>query len=315
MKEKLVSIERGCFNFEGSANFFKKSNHILAGQIKEFSLDDLEFDGTSSSNPIKISEVEQEFLESNFVPLDIYCAEALYAELKNDLGFAWDVFNKTTFPRIYFVGSTLEKKNSIDHKKFYLCIDYPDGRFNNPVLSVCEDNEFDLSNDCLAVFKKSFIEKEELRIKEAAKEKKIRPWPSLSDCQSAVIERLKKENSEIKLKYGELEKKYKELLEKTELKSPNIVKPPFSDETIALLCKRVCDFDLSARIIHAIDDYEIIYLFQLICFSKTQLERIRNIYKKSIKEIIDFLESFDLTLETKLSPEEINFFWKKVEGK
>lgn len=317
-KGKTISVERDCFNFDGNKNFVKKINNLKAGQIKEFTLEDLEFNGTLSLDPIKISDVEKELLESNFVPLDIYCAQSLYKKLKDDLGFAWDLFNKAMLSNIYFVGSVLEKKDSNCQEKsnkFFLYITYPDNKFNNPVLSVCKDKEFDISKSCLAVFKKSFIEKEEVRIKEIAKEKKKHPWPTISECQATAIRLLKEENEKLKAKCGELEKINQELQKKYNKNVCKIIEPELSAEVIKLLCKRICDFDLGIRVIRAMEKTEIIYLFQLISWKQNDLEKIRNIRSVSINKIKVFLTENELELGTNFSQEEYNYFWKKVEEK
>jgi len=316
MDNKTISIKRGCFNFEGQENFAKKTNNLRAGQIKDFSLDDIEFNGTLSIEPIKVSEVEQEFVESNFVPLDIYCGQSLYEKLKDDYGFAWDVFNKAMFSKIYFVGSTLQKKDSSCQEKnslFYLCLSYPDNKFRNPILSICENGEFDLATSCLAVFKKSFIEKEEIRIKEMAKEKKFRPWPTLTECQATVIRLLREENKKLKTRCCELENAQKELQDKYNKDVYKIIKPQLNAEVIDLLCKRICDFDLGVRITRAMEKHEIIYLFQLISWKNDDLKKLQNINRISLQKIESFLAEHNLSLGTNFFHEEYNFFWKKIE--
>lgn len=323
MGNKTISIKRGCFNFQGAENFVKKVNNLKAGQIKDFTLEDIEFNGTLSINPVSISEVAQEFVESNFVPLDIYSGQSLYQEIKNDLGFAWDVYNKALLSKIYFVGSALEKKDSKYRENdpienapiFYLCLSYPDNKFSNPVLSVCKNDKFDLAQSCLAVFKKSFIEKEKIRIKEAAKEKRIRPWPTITECQTTVIRRLQEENDKLNAKCKELEKANQELQDKYDQDVYKIIKPQLSAETIDLLCKRICDFNLGTRIIRALETYETIYLFQLICWKKSDLKKLPQISSISIKRIENFLNEHDLTFGTNFFHEERNYFWRKVKEK
>jgi|GEM_PF-6977116 DNA-directed RNA polymerase alpha subunit len=132
--------------------------------------------------------------------------------------------------------------------------------------------------------------------------------PTIEECQATEIKRLQGV-------IADLNKKYDGLLEKYQREVLKISKPPLSSETVDLLCGRICDTALSARIIHATDAREIIYLFQLISLSKEHLMRIRHIYKKSAKEIENFVSGLGLILGTNFSQEELNYFWEKIEKK
>ena len=116
-------------------------------------------------------------------------------------------------------------------------------------------------------------------------------------------------------KTDELQKKYDELLEKYNREILKISKPKLSQELEDLLCKRVCDLGLSSRASKGLDSREIIYLFQLAMYTKDDLNRIRNIGKKTIKEIAEFLREKTLSPGLNFSQEEINYFWEKIEGK
>ncbi len=148
-----------------------------------------------------------------------------------------------------------------------------------------------------------------------AKKRKVRPWPSFAECQAATIKLLRAENNKLKTRCCDLEKDYQELQGKYDKDICNVIRPQLNTETIELLCKRICDFDLSVRITRAMEATEIIYLFQLVSWKKDELEKIRNIRKVSIKNIQHFLAEHNLELGTSFFQEEYNFFWKKVEQK
>lgn len=299
-----IKVNRDHFPFNQGYNekygkLCLKTNNIIAGRVKQFTFDDLDF---SLSLPNLASttliDFEQILSESGRVPLDIYCAHALYQQVNEDKAFAIELAARTYMKHFFVIlGSTIDYEKNVpsNNSAGFSFLEHTE--FGKPKIYYREDGLLNWKNIYLIVFKESFIEK-----LKANKD---------SDSEENVLD----ENTDWKQKYEDLKKLYDELLEKYDLRSQNIVKPSFSTETIELLCKRVCDFNLSTRVINATDAYELNYLFQLICVSKTQLGRIRNIHKKSIKEISDFLEGLGLALDTKLTQEEINFFWKKIEEK
>ena len=314
--ERLIKVERGNISFgkefeKKYGNFVFKTNNAKAGQVKEFTLDDIELIGTPHHTR---DGYEAAIIKMGYVPVDAFCAQAMNKIItdNNNYDFALLLAPKLPFTNIVFLGSVLNKKNErTPETNYYVWFEYDYFGLHPKVPKlICsfENPGSSLADSVIAVFKKSFFNKDQSaetadQIKELPKE-----TLTLEELYIKQIRSLREKNVELQKKYDELLEKYKREIQK-------ISKPQLTTETIELLCKRVCDFNLSARVINATDSYKIIYLFQLISMSKAQLGRVRNIYKKSIKEIEDFVSGLGQTLGMNFSPEEYNYFWEKIEEK
>ena len=80
-----------------------------------------------------------------------------------------------------------------------------------------------------------------------------------------------------------------------------------------LLITRVCDLGFSNRVIKALDESDIVYVFQLIGYTKEQLHRLRKLGKNSIDEISQKLREKTLTTGITFRETEYNYFWDLIE--
>ena len=95
------------------------------------------------------------------------------------------------------------------------------------------------------------------------------------------IELLKKQNYELKAELFELNKDSQLLFEKTD----------------SILYKSVVDLDISVRLLNVLKVNDLNTLGDIVRFKRQDFLRFRNFGKKSLDELIDVLETFNLKLK------------------
>jgi hypothetical protein len=335
-EKQMIKVERRKISFgerfeKYYGKFIVKINNAVTEEVTEFTMDDIEIINFSELDPEKISNFEDEISEKGYIPLDIYCAQALYKKMLKDYSFALWFSSFIKAKNIVFLGSILSNKET-PNGEYYAFLRYESFCSILPEINCYEDEQCILKGDCAIVFKKSFFNeagpaennsesqdypdypdytvadaffrytKDDINPKKEPAE-----MPTLEECQAKTIKLLQERLKQVTRERDDLKIKYEKAL--------LITKPQLSTETIELLCKRVCDLELSVRALKTLDSREIIYLFQLITYTAKDLNRIRYLGKRTIKEIGNFIAGLGLSLGTNFSQEELNSFWKKIEEK
>ena len=313
--------------------FVLKTNHRDAGQVMIFTVHDIEFIRPSERSLDDFDAFVDEIDKQGYVPLDVRCANALYKAALDDYELALCIYPELPFTNIVFLGSTLAEDGGaepeINHYAFfeYDCLDILRGV---PRLVCSHNNPGTLNSEYVAaVFKKSFF-KEEETTKDAGQENQnsdvahvfTRFWegelsqdnnpkkesgkmPTIEQCQAKTIELLREQNAKLIKERDDLLEKYENL--------KKISNPKLSAEMEELLITRVCDLGFSNRVIKALDESDIVYVFQLIGYTKEQLHRLRKLGKNSIDEISQKLREKTLTTGITFRETEYNYFWDLIE--
>jgi len=313
MDEIIITVERNDDFFnekfrEEHSKLILSTNNIRAGQVNEFKFSDIKFINPSEKSLDSLPAFEKEIIKKGYVPLDIYQANAILEKIMEDYKLACILAPDLPFTNIVFLGSTIRKegqKSEINNYPFFEYDYFDSDRI--PRFTCSHRNEGTITLECLAaVFKKSFFEQEKQAENTNLKKRTAGKMPTLEQCQAAVIKRLQKDKAELKKKFDELQEKYnQEIL--------NISKPKLNPEVEEFLCKKISGLKLSNRTKNALDAREVIYLFQLAEHTTRDLNMIRNLGENSVEEIKNFLNSHALSLGTKFSQKEIEYFWKKLE--
>ena len=140
-----------------------RQQNEIAAKVLEFTLGDVMFFNPRTCDMQRASTFQEKVIKEGFIPLDSYCARAIYQneEALSELGFSWFGFKertrKSSLRKIMFLGDTVFRENhGIKHFsffKFHFMSDRVD-------FLPCEDDiAFIKNEDFILVFKKSFIKK------------------------------------------------------------------------------------------------------------------------------------------------------------
>lgn len=166
--EKIIVDRNKPFAFPAKVvdeygNFSIRRQIESSAKVLEFTIDDLMFFDAPSHDMIKASDFQKMVIEAGYTPLDIHCAQALYArnEARWALRILWahsalDASN-CEFDNILFLGSIVCRDDTdYDHFPVFKYKPFSDEVQFLPM----EDDAFFIKNrDFILVFKKSFIEK------------------------------------------------------------------------------------------------------------------------------------------------------------
>ncbi len=136
--------------------------HQIAAKILEFSIDDLMFLDIQGEDIFKPSDIQEMVLADDYVPLDVFCARALYEnkEAMWELRNLWSRFTVHA-PRscyldsILFLGDTLINESKINH---FATFKYQPMSDVVDFIPFEDDPFFNKNHDFILVFKKGFIQ-------------------------------------------------------------------------------------------------------------------------------------------------------------
>lgn len=131
-------------------------------KILEFTIDDLMFFDAPSDEMLRASDFQKMVLEAGYVPLDVYCARAIYEnhDTRWSLSFLWSASaidaSGCELDNILFLGSVVSRNDSdVDHFSMFK---YKPFSEEVDFLPIEDDPYFIKNRDFFLVFKKSFIE-------------------------------------------------------------------------------------------------------------------------------------------------------------
>lgn len=142
-------------------NFSIRQQVEKISKILKFTIEDVEYFDAPFEAMEKASTFQRMVLDEDYVPLDVYCAQAIYENYKalRELQFLW---NRSEIDASYceldtvmFLGSILARNDSdLDHFSFFKFQPMSDKVYFLPFE---DDPSFVKNRDFILVFKKSFI--------------------------------------------------------------------------------------------------------------------------------------------------------------